>query len=134
VFLRKKTKPVILPEELAIVENVLRKRDDEWRYWVEIKKKAIVVYEAGEMQGIEGILASFGRGPTSDTGKRRFATYMAMLRFTLADKKSRAFVAERFCFRGSVDDWIPIGGPDTLASHVRRFVKHLGRESFYELM
>ena len=42
-------------------------------------------------------------------------------------------VAERFCFRGSVDDWIPIGGPAVLSAHVRQFVKHLGRESFYEL-
>ena len=61
------------------------------------------------------------------------ASYMAMLRFTLIDRKTRVFVAERFCFRGSVDDWIPIAGPGTLAAHVRRFVKHLGRESFYEL-
>jgi len=52
---------------------------------------------------------------------------------TLIDKKARVFVAERFCFRGSVDDWIPIGGPGTLAAHVRRFIKHLGQESFFEL-
>lgn len=52
---------------------------------------------------------------------------------SLADKKSRAFMVDRFCFRGSVDDWIPIAGRDTLAAHVRKFVKHLGQESFYEL-
>ena len=134
VFLRKKTAQVILPKELAIVEDALRKNQDPWRYWVEVKKNAIVVYEAGEMKGIDGMLATFGRGPLSDTDRRRFATYMAVLRFTLADKKSRAFATERFCFRGSIDDWISIGGPGTLASQVRQFVKHLGRESFFELI
>ncbi len=69
----------------------------------------------------------------SDTEKLSFAHYMAVLRFTLVDKNPRAFVAERFCFRGIVDDWIPIGGPNSLAAHVRAFVKHLGRDSLFEL-
>jgi hypothetical protein len=69
----------------------------------------------------------------SDTEKLPRAHYTAMLRFTLIDKEARIFVAERFCFRGSVDDWIPIAGPNTLAAHVRKFVKHLGQESFYDL-
>jgi hypothetical protein len=133
VFLRKKTKQVILPEELALVANSLRKREDAWRYWVEVKKNAIVIYEAGEMKSMDGMLATFGRGPMSDADKRRFASYMAMLRFSLVDKKTRAFVTERFCFRGSVDDWIHVGGPGTLADQVRQFVRHLGQESFYEL-
>lgn len=133
VFLRKKTAQVIQPKELAIVEDALRRHEDPWRHWVEVKKDVIVVYHAGEMNGIDGMLASFGRSPLTETDRRRFATYTAMLRFTLVDKKARVFVAERFCFRGSIDDWIPIGGPAPLAAHVRQFVRHLGRESFYEL-
>lgn len=133
VFLRKKTAQVIQPKELAIVEDALRKHEDPWRHWVEVKKDAIVVYHAGEMNGIDGMLASFGRSPLTETDRSRFATYTAMLRFTLVDKKARVFVAERFCFRGSIDDWIPIGGPASLAAHVQQFVQHLGRESFYEL-
>lgn len=133
VFLRKKTAQVIQPKELAIVEDALRRHEDPWRHWVEVKKDVIVVYHAGEMNGIDGMLASFGRSPLTETDRRRFATYTAVLRFTLIDRKVRGFVAERFCFRGSIDDWIPIGGPAPLAAHVRQFVRHLGRESFYEL-
>lgn len=58
---------------------------------------------------------------------------MAVLRFILVDKKARRFVTERFCFRGSVDDWIHIGGPGPLADQVSEYVEHLGRESMYEL-
>ncbi len=133
VFLRKKTVPVILPKELALVESALHRHGEAWRYWMEAKKNKIVVYEAGEMNGLDELSMEFRRRPLSDTEKRPRAHYMAVMRFTLIDKKPRVFVAERFCFRGSVDDWIPIGGPATLATHVKQFVKHLGRESFYEL-
>ena len=43
-------------------------------------------------------------------------------------------VAERFCFRGAVDDWIDIGGPpQELPRVIGKFIKHLGRDSFFEL-
>jgi len=36
------------------------------------------------------------------------------------------------CFVGSVDDWIDIGH-GSLAALVKRYVKHLGQESYFEL-
>jgi hypothetical protein len=59
---------------------------------------------------------------------------MAVLRFVLADPEKRLFLAERFCFRGSVDDWIDIGRPaQKLPVVLKRFIKHLGKESIYEV-
>ena len=133
VFLRKKTAPVILPKELALVESALHRHGKAWRFWMEARKTMIVVYMAGDMDGLDKLSMEFRRRSLSDTEKLPFAHYTAMLRFTLIDKEARIFVAERFCFRGSVDDWIPIAGPNTLAAHVRKFVKHLGQESFYDL-
>ena len=37
--------------------------------------------------------------------------YTKMLRFTLSNPDRRLFTAERWCFRGSIDDWIFIGVP-----------------------
>ena len=55
-----------------------------------------------------------------------------MLQFILDDEKRRTFTAQRYCFRGSVDDWIDIGyGP--LTTLVKQYVKHLGKESYFEL-
>jgi len=62
-----------------------------------------------------------------------FGTYAAMMRFRLLDEEKRMFQTERFCFRGGVDDWIPIGPEGPLGFLVAKFVKHLGRESFFEL-
>jgi hypothetical protein len=62
---------------------------------------------------------------------------MKVLRFTLVDEDDRTFHAQRWCFRGSVDDWIGLwssGGDGPLTDLVKRFCPHVGRESFYELM
>jgi hypothetical protein len=56
-----------------------------------------------------------------------------MMQFILADEERRLFLAQRYCFRGSIDDWIGIGSLDTLTNLVRTYVKHLGKESYFEL-
>jgi hypothetical protein len=64
----------------------------------------------------------------------KFAIYQAMLRFTLIDAETRSFAVDRWCFRGSIDDWFPLGGGKDLETLARRFLPHLGKESFFELM
>jgi hypothetical protein len=54
------------------------------------------------------------------------------MQFLLEDEQRRTFTAQRYCFIGSIDDWIDIGhGP--LRKLVKRYVKHLGQESYFEL-
>jgi len=60
-------------------------------------------------------------------------TYRPIMRFILEDKKRRTFVAERFCFKGSIDDWINISGPDSLENLLKAYLPHLGKDSFYDL-
>lgn len=62
------------------------------------------------------------------------ARYAAELRFRLIDEDTRHFSAERYCYRGAIDGWISISGPAPLESLARKFVVHLGRESFFDLM
>ena len=63
----------------------------------------------------------------------RFAHYQPVMRFTLVDEERRRFGPERFCFRGSVDNWIPIGPPGSLEQLAAKYLKHLGQDSLYEL-
>jgi hypothetical protein len=58
--------------------------------------------------------------------------YFPMMQFLLEQETRRNFTAQRYCFIGSIDDWIDIGhGP--LTKLVKRYVKHLGQESYFEL-
>jgi hypothetical protein len=83
-------------------------------------------------------VSPWGSVPCAETGKRGagrrgFAHYQPILRFLLIDPERRLFVPERYCFRGSVDDWISIGPPDTIRKLAARYLKHLGQDSFFEL-
>ena len=52
----------------------------------------------------------------------------------IVDTEQRLFAPERFCFRGSVDDWISIGPPEPIGKLAAKYLKHLGQESIYELL
>ncbi|MBN2285806.1 MAG: hypothetical protein JXI43_05120 [Tissierellales bacterium] len=64
----------------------------------------------------------------------RNAIYHPMLKFTLIDEEKRLFITERYCFLGGIDDWIEIGTIDKLPKLVDTYGKHLGKESFFDLV
>ena len=111
VFLRKELPRLIADEEIAIVSEGLRKNARDRRCMADVRERHIVVYysERGDL-------------------------YQKVLRFTLIDEDRRSFAAERWCFLGSIDDWIPLSDSGDLSKLVRRYGPHIGKDSFYELM
>ena len=65
---------------------------------------------------------------------RRVRRFGKMPRFTLMDAEKRHFLAERWCFRGRVDGWIPLAYDGLLTVLLAGYIKHLERESFFEIM
>jgi hypothetical protein len=63
---------------------------------------------------------------------RKAIHYSPMLLFMLVDADRRTFVTQRYCFLGSVDDWIEIGRPGKLAQLVKTYAKYLDPESYVE--
>jgi hypothetical protein len=55
-------------------------------------------------------------------------------RFELADPDERTYRVERWCFRESIDNWIPLHHAGPLDEVVAKSANHLDQESFYELM
>ena len=135
VFLRRKQPKLITDDELAMVKEALKRHAEEWRYKVEIKKTAIIIYEtSANTARFERFALPWISKATIKQSVIQSANYLAVMRFVLADPEKRLFLAERFCFRGSVEDWIDIGGPaQKLAVVLKRFIKHLGKESIFEL-
>ena len=135
VFLRRKQPKLITDEEVAMVREVLNHHAEEWRYRVEIKKTAVTIYEAADNTArLESFALPWISKATIKQSVIQNAAYMAVMRFVLADPEKRLFLAERFCFRESVDDWINIGGPaQKLSIVLKKFIKHLGKESIFEL-
>ena len=58
---------------------------------------------------------------------------MEKMRFKLVNATDRIFIAERFCSRGSINDWIPIGDAGNLSELSWKYIRHINNDSFYEL-
>jgi hypothetical protein len=64
---------------------------------------------------------------------RQGIQYTPEMQFDLVDEKKRTFITQRYCYLGYIDDWIPVGRSGKLPHLVKRYVKHLGKESFVTL-
>lgn len=133
VFLRRIQKKLIADEELQLVQAALAAHAENWRYRTEVKKNIITVHETDSHDGWSDALAPWIDAAKEKQFRLQHAYYMAVLRFALTEPAQRRFTAERYCFRGSVDDWISLGPPATLPALINKYVKHLGTESFYDL-
>ncbi|MCK6207063.1 hypothetical protein KZX50_16590 [Bacillus infantis] len=125
VYLRKKTISPIKADELRLIEGGMKKYSIIEDFKLDVKKDAVYIYQ---------VVDSFDDGPVPKPLLQKYKQYETSLRFTLIDKNERTFEVERFCYIGSIDDWIYLDGPDQLERLVREYTEHLGKESFYELM
>ena len=135
VFLRRITLQLITKEELIQVTHALKNLSKKHFYQAEIKRDAIVVYEAdNRVEDLAAIALPWISKEKLQQSARSSAYFMAVFRFILVDRSERLFVAERFCFRGSVEDWIGIGcAAGKLPALLKKYLKHLGEESMYDL-
>ena len=139
VFLRHPKPTAILPIELAAARQAVETMASQSRAIVQAEAKSIVVYLADidedEITRTLGFLAREG----SDLARHREwmltgTRYVKMMRFTLVDEDKRLFDVERWCFKGSIDDWSHPLSSGSLAQLLGRYVPHLGKQSFFELM
>jgi hypothetical protein len=135
VFLRRKQPKLITDAELAMVKEALKRHAEEWRGKGENKKNSIVLHEtSANTATLDSFALPWISKATIKQSVIQSANYMAVMRFVLTDPEKRLFLAERFCFRESVEDWIDIGGPaQKLSVVLKKFIKHLGSESIFEL-
>lgn len=92
------------------------------------------------VQDMDALMAIFQDRPMSQDEKARIMKalhqgihYTPDMQFVLVDETKRTFATLRYCYLGSIDDWIPIGRSGKLPRLVKRYVKHLGKESFVTL-
>ena len=136
VYIRKTRTRVISDDELATVENEVR-RFSHLRYCkVDVKKGIISIHTPRQdVDGLLDVVRSFSGAGGVDVQRTigQLVTYSPELRLILVDKEARLFQTQRYCYRGSIDDWISLGGPSKMDELVSRYVKHLGTEDFFGL-
>jgi hypothetical protein len=138
VFLRQIPPKIITDEERQIVEEGMRTYATVKDYKIDVKGNTILIHTAvQDIDALAGLCTDLYPDPTANVdlmaNLRNVVHYSPMLVFQLVDATRRTFQAQRYCFLGSVDDWIKIGKQGTLATLVKRYVKHLGQESYVAL-
>ena len=139
VSLAKDRPSLIQPKEIAAVEAQVGKHRKSRRYRVVAKHDRIEVYEMSGPEA-DNLMAIFGPFVASPPGIKdrieaeleRSGRFSAVLRFILVDQEERTFRAQRWCYLGSIDDWIDVdyGSIQKLAS---RMIPVLGTDGYYEL-
>jgi hypothetical protein len=138
VFLRKILPQSITAEEIATVKAGVKQYAKLNYFIVDVKKKAIVVY-LGEQKEIDDLMELSSFIPVRDTSVLRDSlarsrNYFPMMQFVLEDAKTREFSVQRWCSRSSVDGWLFLDCSTDLKSLVQTYGRHLGKESFYDLL
>ena len=160
VFLRRPKASPITDEELAALREIVGQ--EARRCLVERDGDALVVYgpdrteedacelidhisgfdplaELLEHSGMSSALVASMKDEVAQRRRDKIdwylgqSDYQKVLRFRLVDADQRRFIAERWHF--SFDDWFSLGGgSEKLITLARRYVQHIGQESFFELM
>lgn len=145
VSVRKIRPSRLLSVERELVVDAIRSQAGLEHFIVEVEGDSLVVYlcdrdPEGSSRLIGSLFGLDASGPFSPglesikNWTAQHSHYSPMLKFDLQDTDERTFTVERWCFRGSIDGWVPLRGRGPLESLLRNYVQHLGRESFYELM
>ncbi len=137
VSLRLAKPKLITDQELQIVERELAKVVPANRGYVNRDGKVLTVNVANTDDRMEEILQRIGGGITPSMIESMMTScqrYESAFRFILLDGERRTFQTERFCYRGSVDDWIHIGNSGPLEYLARLYLQHVGQESYFDLI
>jgi hypothetical protein len=138
VFLRRIPPKIITDAERQVVEEGMRTYATVKDYKIDVKGNALLIYTAEQdIEALAEILSRTHPNPLENvelmTNLRKAIHFSPMLVFQLVNDTHRTFQTQRYCFLGSVDDWIEIGKPGKLSTLVKRYVKHLGQDSYVEL-
>ena len=135
VFLRKTVPPKISKEELSVVENSTRQFAKIKDYKIDVKRKAITIYlpdqEIDDLRSCFGFLVSVNHS-LLDAPLRNILTYSPVMRFILFTQKERIFRVERAGFLD--DDWVLLDDSNDLQKLAKKYCRHLGKDSFYDLI
>lgn len=140
VTLRKIKPTAILPREKLLLETTIARSTKGVLFIVDVEPKAMIVYTSDiEVESRLGMVRTIL--PMDEMTARRMrasimrnARYQKVMRFTLDDADKRLFSLDRWHFSGSIDNWYSLAWGRPLGALAEEYVKHLGQESYFELM
>jgi hypothetical protein len=140
VSLVKERPQLILPKESASVDAALKRHPKAGNHRVAVKNNQIIIYE-GIGGGMDSLRIILGQAGLKIDGVEerlqaeldRYTQFTPVMRFILDDQENREYHAERWCYRGNIDDWIYAGYSGKIDHLAKKLIPKLGTDEFYEL-
>jgi hypothetical protein len=139
VFLRKQIVSEFPDADYQEIQQYMRKHFRDEQYILERKRVEVVIHFADEepydLPNTLTTLNAFTQVRPDKLAelKRQSLGYSPMMRISF-NSKSGEYSLERYCFLGSIDDWIHLESSMSVKKLIAKYCKHLGDESFYELI
>ena len=132
VSLRKVGTSPISQAEIQYVRTALDRHPRLAGYCVEVRKETIVIHEP--QGGIDPgrIFQELGLDVRDSVRFKATPRYSPVFRFRLVDPQERTFMAERMCYRSSLEGWLSLHTAGSLSSLANRYLRHLGKDSLFE--
>lgn len=129
---------LITDEEVRELEHAVAQIVPANRFLVDRNEKLLTVYVLDLDDECADTLRQIGGPFLTEERVEEYicqrGRYEHTFRFQLFDAKWRVFQTQRYCYRGSVDAWINLGGPGFLPDLAETYLKHIGQMSYYDLM
>jgi hypothetical protein len=122
VVLRKKLQSTITDEEFAILDSVMKKHKTVKDYIIEKKANALMLYIAGHNR----------KDFFFYTNKQFKSIQRYDEKLIFGKDEDGLYEVQRYCYLGSIDDWITIGSSRDLKSLAEKYCYHIDKDSLYE--
>lgn len=137
MYLRKNKKSKYSLREITILEAELIKNTTVGSFKIDVYGDLIKIYivdkgdlidddDSSKLSGFMGLINS------KINSLFRYNERMRIYKQTVNGEQEYKF--QRYCYRGSVDDWILVDSGDEFKKLVKENIYHLGKDSYFELL
>jgi len=133
LYIRKKKERGFSSKDIAIIQAELSKNDAIDGFELNINGNEITIYDLEDKTKQKPSLLAMIPKDRREIAKAYFMQYSENMRIKkITKKKEVEYHIMRFCYRGSIDDWIVIDAGDDLAALAKANLKLIGTEEFFD--
>ncbi len=132
MYIRQKKEKMFDAKEIGFVEKALKENEEVAAFRLDIVGNMIKIYIADleTVEGFERVMERMSVMKGRAELINKFVRFEERMRII---KEDGEYGVKRYCYRGSIDDWVWIDGGVDLQDLAKTNIHHLGRMSYYEL-
>ena len=138
LYIRREKISKFSKKDIAIIEKELKKCSSIDGYLIDVHGEEIKIYTVENADGTNSLINNYLNISLNKdkilVARNSLLRYEERLKINFQDNNDfKGFEVMRYCYRGSVDDWIVIDAGEDLKELAEKNIFHLGKESYFNL-